>query len=121
MLRDDEFKGFATTANSVNWYSLIERCQLATFVNGQSQQVYIGDLNMCDDRFGLEDLKDTDIFRPEVMAWGPAQLPKNGQHSRDISWPVWVVRVAGNADKSIFGDRTGCPSILALFRKPAMG
>jgi len=33
----DEFKGFATTANSSTWNSLIERCQLTTFVNGQSQ------------------------------------------------------------------------------------
>ena len=68
LLWDDEFKGFAPTANSIDWNSLIERCQFASFVKGQSQQVDVGDLNMCDDRIGFEDLKDTDILSPKVMA-----------------------------------------------------
>ena len=118
---DDEFKGFATTANSIDWNSLIERCQFASFVNGQAQQVHVGDLSMCDDRIGFEDLKDTDVLRPEAMARGLTKLAKDGKYSRHIPWPVWVVRVAGNADKSIFGERTGCPGLLALFREPAMG
>jgi len=36
----DEFKGFATTANSSSWNSLIERCQFTTCVNGQSQREF---------------------------------------------------------------------------------
>ena len=121
LLWDDEFKGFATTANSIDWNSLIERCQFASFVKGQSQQVDVGDLNMCDDRIGFEDLKDTDILRPKVMAWGLTKLAKDGKYGGDIPWPVWEVRVAGNADKSIFGQRTGCPGLVTLFREPAMG
>jgi hypothetical protein len=85
-LWDDEFKGFATTANSSNWNSLIERCQFTTCVNGQSQQVHIGDLSMGDDRIGLEDLQDTDILSPDVMAWGLAQLAKDGKYGCDIAW-----------------------------------
>jgi len=76
---------------------------------------------MCDDRIGLEDVQDTDILSPDVMAWGLAQLAKDGKYGCDISWTIWVVRVAGNADKSIFGDRTGGPGLLTLFREPAMG
>jgi hypothetical protein len=30
-LRNDEFKGFAAAANSIDWNSLIERCQFAPF------------------------------------------------------------------------------------------
>ena len=71
-LRDDEFKSFATAANSINWNSLVERCQFATLANGQSQQVHIRDVNMRDDRIWFEDLEDTDILCPEVMAWGLA-------------------------------------------------
>jgi hypothetical protein len=120
LLWDDEFKGFAATGNSIDWNSLIERCQFALLVNGQSQQVYISDLSMCDDCIGFEDLKDTDVLRPEVMAWGLTKLTKNIKYSGYIPWPVWVVRVAGNADKSIFGERTGRPGLLTLFREPTM-
>jgi hypothetical protein len=120
-LWDDEFKGFAATANRIGWNSLIERCQFAPFVKGQSQQVDVGDLRMGDDRIRFEHWKDTDILSPKVMAWGLTKLAKNGKYSRDIPWPVWVVRVAGNADKSIFGQRTGCPGLVTLFREPAMG
>ena len=121
LLGDDEFKGFATPANSVDWNSLIERCQFASFVKGQSQQVDVCDLNMGDDCIGFEDLKDTDILSPKVMAWGLTKLAKDGKYGGDIPWPVWEVRVAGNADKSIFGQRTGCPGLVTLFREPAMG
>jgi hypothetical protein len=121
LLWDDEFKGFATTANSTDWNSLIERCQFASFVEGQSQQVDVGYLNMRDDRIGFEDLKEADILRPKVMARGLTKLAKDGNYSGDIPWPVWVVRMAGNADKSIFRQRTGCPGLVTLFREPAMG
>ena len=108
-------------ANSMDWNSLIERCQFAPFVNGQSQQVHVGDLSMRDDHIRFEDLKDTDVLRPEVMARRLTKPAKDGKYSGDIPWPVWVVRVAGNADKSIFGERAGCPGLLTLFREPAMG
>ena len=36
---DDEFEGLAAAADGVDGDSLIERCKLAFFVNGQSQQV----------------------------------------------------------------------------------
>jgi hypothetical protein len=120
LLWDDEFKGFATPANSIDWNSLIERCQFASFVKGQSQQVDVGDLNMCDDRGGLEDLKKADILRPKVMAGGLTKLAKDGKYNCNPPWPVWVVRMAGNADKSIFGQRTSCPGLVTLFREPAM-
>jgi hypothetical protein len=121
LLGGDEFKGFAATANGADWNSLIERCQFASFVKGQSQQVDVGDLNMGDDRIGFEDLKDTDILSPKVMARGLTKLAKDGKYSGDVPWPVWVVRMAGNADKSIFGQRTSCPGLGTLFREPAMG
>ena len=120
-LRNDELKGFATTANSIGRNSLVEGCEFAPFVNGQAQQVQVGDLRVGDDRVGFEDLKDTDIHSPKVMTFGLRKLVKDGKHSRHIPWPVWVVRVAGNADKSIFGQRTGCPGLVTLFREPAMG
>ncbi len=119
-LWDDEFKGFAATGNSIDWNSLIERCQFTPFVNGQSQQVGVGDLNMRDDCIGFEDLKDTDVLRPEMMARGLTKLTKDVNYSDYIPRPVWVVRMAGNADKSIFGERTGCPGLLTLFREPTM-
>jgi len=121
LLWDDEFKSFATTENRVNWNSLIERCQFTPFVKGQSQQVDVGDLNMGDDRIGFKDLKDTDILSPKVMAWGLTKLAQDGKYSRDIPWPVWVVWVAGNADKSVFAQRTGRPSLVTPFGEPAMG
>jgi hypothetical protein len=118
---DDQFEGFATAANTINRDSLIERCQFATFLNGQSQQVHIRDLGMCNDRIGLDDLKDADIFSPEVMAWRLTQLAKDGKHGGDVPGPIWVVRVAGNAGESILGDRTACPGLLTIFGEPAMG
>lgn len=117
----DEFKGFAAAADSVGRDSLIECCQFAPFVNGQSKQVHVSDLSVCDDSIGFEDLNDTDVVRPKAMAWRLTNLAKDGKHSRHVSRPVRVVRVAGNPDKSIFGNRTGYPGFLALFRKPAMG
>ena len=120
-LRNDELKGFATTANSSGWNSLVEGCEFAPFVNSQPQQVHVGDLSMGDDHIRFEDLKGTGVVRPEVMASGVTKLAKDGKHSRHIPWPVRVVRVAGNADKSIFSERTGCPGLLALFHEPAMG
>lgn len=119
-MRDDELEGFATAANGIDGNSLIERCQFALLVNGESEHVDIRHLNMGDKRLGLEDLKDTDVLRPEVMAWGLTKLTKNIKYSGYIPWPVWVVRVAGNADKSIFGERTGRPGLLTLFREPTM-
>ena len=120
LLWDDEFKGFTTTANRIDWDSLIERRQFALLVNGQSQQVHLSDLDMGDDHIGFEDLKDADVFGPEVMAWGFTKLAKDVKNSGHIPWPVWVVWVAGNADKSIFGDRTGRPGLQTLFREPTM-
>jgi hypothetical protein len=87
---DEEFKGFAAAANSIDWDSLIERCQFAPFVNGQSKEIHVGDLRMCDDHI---------------------HIPR----------PVRVVRVAGNADESVFRERTGCPGLPTLFHEPAMG
>jgi hypothetical protein len=121
LLWDDEFKGFATTANSSDWNALIERRQFASLMNGQSQQVEVGNLNMGDDRIGFQHLKDTDILSPKVMAWGLTKLAQDGKYSRDIPWPVWVVWVAGNADKSVFAQRTGRPSLVTPFGEPAMG
>jgi len=119
-LWDDAFKGFAAAADSVGGNSLIERCQFAFFVNGQSQQEHVGNLSMCDERIGFEDSKDTDVLRPEAMTWRLTKPAQDVKHSRHIPRPVWVVRVAGNADKSIFGERTGCPGLLTLFHEPAM-
>jgi hypothetical protein len=76
---------------------------------------------MCNERIGFDDLKDTDVLRPEVMAWGFTKPAKDSKHSRNVPRPIRVVRVAGNANKSIFGERTRCPTMLALFREPAMG
>jgi hypothetical protein len=121
LLWDDEFKSFATTENRVNWNSLIERCQFTPFVKGQSQQVDVGDLGMSDDGIGGEDLEDTDLLSPKVMARGLTKLAQDGKYSQDIPRPVWVVRVAGNADKSIFGQSTGRPGPMTLIREPAMG
>ncbi len=117
----DEFKGLSAAANRVDWNSLIERCQFAPFVKGQSQQVNVGDLSMRDDGVRFEDLQDTDIFRPEVMAPGFTKAAQDGMYGRDVPWPVWVVRMAGNAHESIFGQRTGCPGLVALVCEPAMG
>lgn len=47
----------------------------------------------------------------------PAQDVKNSRH---ISRPVWIIRMAGDGDESIFGDRTGCPGFLTLFHEPSM-
>jgi hypothetical protein len=120
-LWDDEFKNLATTANSIDWNSLVERCELASFVNGQAQQVHVGDLRVGDDRVGFEDLKDTGVLRPEAMARGLTELAKDGKDSRHVPWAVRVVWVAGNPDKFIFSERTGCPGVLALFSEPPMG
>ena len=76
---------------------------------------------MCDDRIGFEDLKDADILSPKVMALGLTKLAEDRKYSRDIPWPVRVVRVAGNANKAIFSKWTGGPGLMTLIRKPPMG
>ena len=83
--------------------------------------VNVAELSTRDDHFGFQDLKDTDVLRPEVMVWGFTKPTKDSKHSRHVPRPVRVVRVAGNANKSIFGEWTRCPTMLALFREPAMG
>ena len=119
-LWNNDLKGFATAAYRIAWNSPIERCQFAPFVNGQSQQVHIGDLSVCDDRIGFEELKDTDVLRPELMPRSFTKLTKDVKYSRHIPRSIWIVRMAGNADKSIFGEGAGCPRRLTLFRKPTM-
>ncbi len=117
----DEFEGFAAAADSSGWGALIERRQFAPLVRGQSQQVGICDLGMGNDRIGFEDLKDADIFHPKAVARGSTKPAKEGKHSRDISRPVGVVRVAGDTDKAVFRERTGRPGLPAFFREPAVG
>jgi len=117
---DNEFEGLAAAADGFDGDSPIERCKLAFFVNGQPQQVHVGDLGMCDDRTGFEDSKNTDVLRPEVMTWRLTKPAQDVKHSRHVPRSVGIVWVAGNADKSIFGERTGCPCLLTLFHEPAM-
>src|SRR5512139_2659210 len=88
LLWDNEFEGLSATTNSVSRNSLIEGCQSAPLVNRQSQEVYVSDLDMRDNRIGLKDLKDADVLRPEVMARGFAKLAKDGTHSCHIAGSV---------------------------------
>lgn len=111
----------ATSSNGIDGDSLIESCQLAPFVNSQSEQVHVGDLSMCDERIGFEDLKDAEILIPEVMARDLTELTKYGKHGHDIPWPVWIIRVARNADKSILGERARYPGRPTFIGEPAMG
>jgi len=89
-------------------------------MNGQSQQVDVGDLSMGDDRLGCEDLQNADIISPEVMARGLTKPAEDVKNNRRFPWPVGIVRVAGNADKAIFGKRTGGLGLLPLLHEPAM-
>ena len=57
---------------------MVKRCQFAFSVNGQSQQVDVGDLRMGDDRIGFDDLQKADIISPEVMARGLTKLTEDG-------------------------------------------
>jgi hypothetical protein len=56
-----------------------------------------------------------------VVARCLTKLVKDGRNSLDIPWLVWIVRVAGDADKAIFRQRASCPRPLAFLREPAMG
>ncbi len=49
------------------------------------------------------------------------KLAQDRKNSRYISRAVGVSRVAGSTDKTVFGKRTRCPSLLTLFSEPLMG
>ena len=74
----DEFEGLASTANGVGGEAPVERRQFSPVVDGQPQQVNVGDLSVSHDRGGFEDLQDTDILGPEAMTWRLAKPAKNG-------------------------------------------
>lgn len=76
---------------------------------------------MRDERIGLEGLKDAYLVCPEIMAWGIAKLSKDGQHCGNVPRPIWVVRMAGDTDKSVFSKGAGCPRLLTRVCEPSMG
>jgi hypothetical protein len=78
-------------------------------------------LSMGNDGVRFENLKQTDIFCPEAVAWRLTKQTQDSQYSRNIPWSVRVARMAGDAYETIFGNRTGRPDPSVLFSKPAMG
>lgn len=88
---------------------MVQRCEFALFVYCQSKQVNVRDLSMGDDRIGFEDLKNADVIRPEVMPRSLTEATKKVKHGRHVPRPVWVIWVAGNSNKSIFGESTRRP------------
>ena len=117
----DEFEGFSAPGNEVSRDALVECSQFALLMSGKSQQIGIGDLSMGNDGVRFENLKQTDIFCPEAVAWRLTKQTQDSQYSRNIPWSVRVARMAGDAYETIFGNRTGRPDPSVLFSKPAMG
>ena len=101
--------------------ALIQGGQFALLVNSQTGQIDICYLSMCEDRTGFQDFEDADIFCPKLVALRLAKLAKHSKHSEDISGPIGVVRMAGDADKAVFREGTGGPGLVALICEPAMG
>lgn len=68
LLWTDQLKGVASVVDCPDRDTLIECCQLAAFMGGQSQKIDVGDLGMSNDYFGIEDVSNTKVFRPEMVA-----------------------------------------------------
>ena len=78
-------------------------------------------MSMGNEDVGFEDLAETDILRPKAVARHPAELTQDGHYGGNVSGPVRVSRVTGDAYETVFGNCTSRPGLVSLFRKPAMG
>ena len=69
-------------------------------MGSQSQEIAVRDLGMGDDGIRCEDFQNAKIFQPKMVTCCFTKLAQDRKNRRDISRAVWVVRMAGDADKA---------------------
>jgi hypothetical protein len=113
----------ALTARHRRMYETsVEAGKAAAVRNGQRKQVAVGHLLVAQQPtdFDTRGVQQTDVVGPKNM---PAPLPQPSRHASDNgrrSRRVGIPRMSNNAQHRILCDGTGCPTLAALVREPAV-
>lgn len=107
----DEFKRLAAIAYGIYGNMLIQGGEIAPLVDRQAQEIDVGDLDMTDNRIGIEDIEKTQVFGPKMVTGRFTDLGQDRTHSPNITRAVrvfWSLSLRHEYRRRPHSPRHGC-------------
>ena len=110
-------KGSLATFHCIHGQTAIKSCQLTAMKLCQGQQISVRHLRRGQDSARINSVRTekAEILNPEAVTWQGAELLYDPGDNSRRSGRVWILRVAENADNTIFRYRTGGPRRISAF------